>query len=87
MASTLAYPRTHQGVRDLNSPRRSPSRVNVGPNERAASTVLGGLLTGFGLGYCGVAGVLVAAAGVGLAYRGVTGHCYGYEAAGIDTAR
>ncbi len=87
MASTLDFPMTHQGVRNLDAPRRPPSRINVGPSERAASTVLGGLLVGFGLGYCGVAGMLVAAAGAGLAYRGVTGHCYGYEAADINTAR
>ncbi|HVK12702.1 MAG TPA: DUF2892 domain-containing protein [Gemmataceae bacterium] len=87
MASTLDYPLTHQGVRDLDSPRRPPSRVNVGPSERAASTVLGGLLAGFGVAYCGVAGTLLAAVGAGLAFRGVTGHCYGYEAAGVNTAR
>jgi uncharacterized membrane protein len=87
MAVTMDFPMTYQGVRDLDNPRRTSGRVNVGPDERAASTVLGGLLAGFGLGYCGVPGVLLAAVGAGLAFRGVSGHCYGYEAAGINTAR
>lgn len=87
MTATMEYPQTHQGVRDLNSPRRAPTRVNVGPEERAASTILGGLLAGFGLGYSGVGGMLLAAAGGALAYRGYSGHCSAYAAAGVNTAR
>jgi uncharacterized membrane protein len=84
------YPMTHQGVRDLDNPIRPGRRaggVNVGPDERAASALGGAVLAGFGLARGDLCGLLLAAAGGALAYRGVTGHCAGYAAAGIDTAR
>jgi uncharacterized membrane protein len=87
MTSTANYPITHQGVRNLDSPRQAPIQVNVGPGERAASTVLGGLLAGFGMSRQGLGGYLLAAAGAALAYRGMTGHCSAYAAAGVNTAR
>jgi uncharacterized membrane protein len=88
MAAVMNYPMTHQGVRDLDNPiRPRPSSVNVGPEERAASTVAGAVLAGIGLGRGGLVGLLFAAAGGALAYRGVTGHCSAYAAAGINTAR
>jgi uncharacterized membrane protein len=88
MAAVMNYPMTHQGVRDLDNPiRPRSSGVNVGPEERAASTVGGAVLAGIGLGRGGLVGLLFAAAGGALAYRGVTGHCSAYAAAGINTAR
>jgi len=86
MAEVMNYPMTRQGVRDLDNPL-PPSQVNVGPNERAASTLGGAVLAGFGLGNGGLVGLLFAVAGGALAYRGVTGHCSAYAAAGINTAR
>jgi len=86
MTAVMEYPLTHQGVRDLDNPTR-PTRVNVGPSERAVSAVGGGLLAGFGLGQGSAAGLLLAAVGGALAYRGVTGHCSAYAAAGINTNR
>lgn len=80
------YPMTHQGVRDLDNPL-PPSRINVGPDERAASTLSGAVLAGFGLGGGSPAGLLLAVMGGALAYRGFTGHCPAYAAAGINTAR
>jgi uncharacterized membrane protein len=86
MAAVMDYPMTHQGVRDLDHPRR-PNQVNVGPNERALSTLGGAILAGLGLSEGGLCGLLIAATGAALAYRGVTGHCSAYAAAGINTAR
>jgi hypothetical protein len=96
----MEYPMTHQGVRDLDNPiqknrlsHRSHSgsrgsRVNVGPTERAFSTVGGAALAGFALGLGGFWEILLgAAAGTALAYRGLTGHCSAYAASGINTAR
>jgi uncharacterized membrane protein len=87
MAQAQRYQMTHQGVRDLDRPVRPPSRVNVGPNERAASTVGGAVLAGLGMGRGGLLGLLLAAAGGALVYRGMTGHCSAYAAAGVNTAR
>jgi uncharacterized membrane protein len=88
MTETVHYPMTHQGVRDLNNPiRPGRSRVNVGPTERAVSNLGGALLAGFGLGRGGVAGLALAAVGGALVYRGATGHCHAYAAAGVSTAR
>ncbi len=86
MTTGTSYPLTHQGVRDLDNPIRR-SGVNVGPTERTASALGGAVLAGFGMWRGGVAGLLLAAAGGALFYRGVTGHCYAYAAAGINTAR
>jgi uncharacterized membrane protein len=89
MSTAVEYPMTRQGVRDLDNPirRRSGTGVNVGSGERAASTLGGAMLAGMGLAQGGFSGLLLIAAGGALAYRGVTGHCPAYAAAGIDTAR
>lgn len=65
--------------------------TNVAMAERWASTLGGGALAVYGLTR-GIrrrspGGLAAAAAGGVLLYRGVTGHCPGYEAAGINTAR
>jgi uncharacterized membrane protein len=81
------YQMTHQGVRDLDNPIRR-HRVNVGPDERALSTLGGAALAGFALGVGGFWEIMLgAAAGTCLIYRGLTGHCSGYAAAGINTAK
>jgi uncharacterized membrane protein len=88
VADVKNFPLTRQGVRDLD--RRASaagSRVNVGPNERAASTLGGALLAGYGLARMGLCGLALAALGGALVYRGTTGHCHAYAAAGVDTAR
>lgn len=82
------YQMTHQGVRDLDNPIRPRSaKVNVGSVERTASSVGGAVLAGLGLGKGGVAGLLLAAVGAGLIYRGQTGHCSLYAATGTNTNR
>lgn len=60
--------------------------VNLGRGERMASGVAGAGLLAAGLRARGLGGALLALAGGFLLQRGLTGHCYGYEAAGISTA-
>jgi uncharacterized membrane protein len=64
--------------------------TNVAMAERWASTVGGGALTIYGLArglrHRSPGGLAAAAAGGALLYRGVTGHCPAYEAAGVSTA-
>lgn len=59
--------------------------TNVGGGERVASVAAGAILTLLGLERRSLPGLLVAGVGGGLLYRGLTGHCPGYEALGIDT--
>lgn len=93
MSRITEYPLTRQGVRDLDNPiRRNVSRAsaaqqNVGTGERALSTLGGAMLAGMGMLCGGLKGLLMMASGGALVYRGVTGHCPGYQAAGINTAR
>ena len=60
--------------------------VNVGQIERWASAVGGGALALYGLTRGSLAGVGLALAGAGLIFRGTTGHCYAYDAIGVNTA-
>ncbi len=83
----MDYQMTHQGLRDLDNPIRH-SRVNVGPNERALSTLGGAALAGFALGVGGFWEIMLgAAAGTALVYRGLSGHCSGYAVTGVNTAK
>lgn len=78
---------THEPLQPLPEERRRPRRANVGRRERMASMVGGGALALYGLSRGSLKGLLVAAAGGGLIYRGATGHSPTYGAVGIDTAR
>lgn len=69
----------------LNGQREQ--RKNVGDVERFTSVVAGSVLTVLGLSRRSLPGLLVAATGTALAYRGTTGHCSVYEALGIDSVR
>ena len=60
--------------------------VNVGQSERVASAVTGGLMVLYGLSKKSAGGLLIAAAGGAIAYRGVSGHCGVYKALGKSTA-
>ena len=60
--------------------------VNVAQTERVVSTVAGGALALAGLKMRSLPGLLLAAVGGGLVYRGVSGHCHMYEALGVNTA-
>jgi uncharacterized membrane protein len=63
----------------------SHAEQNVAPLERIASVGVGGAVVGFGLARRSLGGFLLAAIGGVLVHRGVTGHCYGYDALGINT--
>jgi uncharacterized membrane protein len=62
------------------------SEINVGQTERTVSTAAGAVLALMGLAHRSLPGLVLAALGGGLIYRGVTGQCPVYRAAGIDTA-
>src|SRR5204862_7418926 len=65
------------------------SAVNVAGVERWASAIGGAALAAYALKQLkerSPAGAMLAAAGTALIYRGATGHCAMYEAAGIDRA-
>jgi len=69
------------------SAEQKQQKRNVAQSERAMSMVLGGSLLAVALSRRGPSGVAMALAGAGLMQRGVTGHCYGYQALRINTAR
>ena len=58
--------------------------VNVGETERIVSAVAGGALLVFGLTRMSMGGLLLAAVGAALGYRGFSGHCDAYERLGIE---
>jgi uncharacterized membrane protein len=58
--------------------------VNVGEKEQLVSAIAGGALLVFGLSRKSLSGLLLAALGGALGYRGLTGHCDLYERLGID---
>ena len=65
------------------------STVNMAEVERWASALGGAALTAFGIKQLkdrSPAGAAMAAAGSALMFRGATGHCHFYAAAGINTA-
>jgi uncharacterized membrane protein len=61
--------------------------VNVGAAERWGSLAAGGALVALGLRSGGTRGGLMALGGAGLVLRGAMGHCPGYQALDINTAR
>lgn len=66
---------------------KNKAGLNVGETERLLSAVGGGALALYGLTRGSFGGIVLALIGGGLVYRGTTGHCDVYEAAGINTAR
>jgi uncharacterized membrane protein len=64
----------------------SAGEVNVGRTERTISSCVGGLLLLCGLSRMRMDAFLIMLAGGSLLYRGMTGHCHGYDMLGINTA-
>ena len=62
------------------------SRVNVGELERYGSVIGGTALVAAGLWRRSLGGALLSLIGGAFIYRGVTGHCEGYSALGLNTA-
>ena len=81
-----ASPQRDLSHRRPDSRRNDRSSVNVSQSERAISAVAGGALALAGLKMRSLPGVLLAAVGGSLVYRGATGHCHAYEALGVNTA-
>lgn len=87
MTDTMTFPRTRQGVRNLDAikgrvlPISSGSRSQATPhstaarNERIAFDVIGGVLTVFGLSRMSFSGLGIALIGSAFIYSGVTGRC------------
>jgi uncharacterized membrane protein len=82
---SLKRPRHDQrGLAAATKSRPAP-RVNVGDAERQISMAAGAVAAVVGLAKRDVPGLILAALGAGLAYRGATGHCNVYGALGIDS--
>jgi uncharacterized membrane protein len=60
--------------------------VNVGDKERLLSFLAGGALGLYGLSRFSLGGLVLAAAGGSLIYRGMSGHCSLYQRLGVSTA-
>lgn len=79
-----ATPAAGRHQRD-GAPRSRPSRVNVGQKERNVSMAAGAIAALQGLSRGSLPGLLSAAVGGYLIYRGATGQCPLYRSLGIDT--
>ena len=78
--------RPGEGRRTRRGPMRAARRpVNVGGVERLVSAIGGGVLAAYGLRRRSGGGLALAALGVALARRGVTGHCPVYRGLHVST--
>jgi len=64
----------------------SATHTNVGEMERLLSIAGGAALGAYGFSKKGLGGLLLSAIGGSLIYRGLRGHCYAYEALGIESS-
>jgi uncharacterized membrane protein len=83
LASTIA---SQPAEREFWGRKTAEGNINVGPGERTASLLAGGLLAAYGLSRGSVSGLALALAGGALAYRGFSGHCSVYSALGVNSA-
>ena len=74
-------------VPELDKVVSEPSSINVGHTERTGSVIAGAALILLGLSQRSIGGLVVSLVGGLLVHRGATGHCKGYEALDINTAR
>ncbi|MGA0558056.1 SRPBCC family protein [Larkinella sp. VNQ87] len=86
MASLNTAALENSGIEKLEPAVSGSSVINVGEDERVWSTVGGGMLLTYGLKRGSIGGLLLAAAGGYLVYRGMSGHCPMSEAIGRNTA-
>ena len=87
MANTGTPVSGHSGIGPLEPEVSGSSRINVGEEERVWSTAGGALLVTFGLKGGSLSGLLLAAAGGYLAYRGLSGYCPVSDSLGRNTAQ
>jgi uncharacterized membrane protein len=84
MSTAIAPPqRRRRPLRRTVSPAQ---HINVGDTERLVSILGGAALGLFGLSRRSLGGLGLAAVGGSLIYRGMTGHCAGYQSLGVSTA-
>ena len=86
MANNKTAVSAMSGIGQLEPEVSGSSQINVGEEERIWSTVAGGLLLTYGLKRASFGGILLAAAGGYLTYRGMSGHCPVSERIGRNTA-
>jgi uncharacterized membrane protein len=86
MNMTATAQKAQHEVEHLISMLPAP-KTNVGKNERTLSLAAGALLAGLGLKRGSLPGLLLAAAGGLIAYRGLTGYCGLYDKLDINTNR
>jgi len=73
-------------ARETDTCEKSQPTTNISSTEKWLSLGGGALLSGLGLSRGKLGGLVLLGAGAGLIYRGLTGHCYCYDALGIDTS-
>jgi uncharacterized membrane protein len=73
--------------RRQQSQDRPGDPANVGTAERWGSVIGGGLIAWSGVRHGGLFGAALLGVGALMIQRGATGHCPGYSALGIDTAK
>jgi uncharacterized membrane protein len=78
---------TQEQIDRGDAPQGYARDVNVGEIERWASAIGGGALAIYGLTRGTYGGIALALLGASLVHRGTTGHCYAYDAAGLNTAK
>lgn len=85
--ATPITPLRFQRGRSTGDGLRENARVNVGDLERLVSALAGGAMALSGLARGTPLGWTMALAGGALVHRGFTGHCYAYDALGVDQSR
>lgn len=68
-----------------NSACSQSCNVNINDAERTVSTIAGGMLLMYAMSRFSLTTLMLSLAGGALIYRGVTGHCELYEAAGTSS--
>ena len=70
---------------EKNADLETQGHQNVGHIERILSSILGGIMLIGGLSRRSIPGLVFAATGAALLYRGATGQCKVYKSLGLDT--
>jgi len=81
-----AEPTQRGQTEQANHPQSGWTATNVGSLERTVSVAAGSILALSGLARRSAPGAIVALIGGAMLHRGITGHCYTYQAFDIDTA-
>lgn len=85
-ATAVGQPQQGGMLSRLGGQQGGQPQQNVGQSERLVSVAAGAIVALAGLGRRSTPGLLMALVGGAMVHRGVTGHCYAYQALDIDTA-